>query len=70
MDPGYCEKRGQIAIRRQILPQGVFMKRIIAALLIALFSFCLFSCVTDPNKLDRARNSNNRAQREMNRAFK
>jgi hypothetical protein len=47
------------------------MKRIFAALLIGIFSFSLFSCVTrDTNKLDRARNSNNRAQREMDRASK
>ncbi|MDR1353043.1 MAG: hypothetical protein LBK05_07160 [Treponema sp.] len=45
------------------------MKRIIAVLLAGIFSFTFFSCVTDPNKLDRARNSNNRAQREMNRTF-
>jgi hypothetical protein len=46
------------------------MKKIIAALLIGIFSFSLFSCVTNTNKLDRARNENRRAQREMDRAFK
>jgi hypothetical protein len=46
------------------------MKRIIAVVLLAgIFSCSFFSCVSDPNKLDRARNSNNRAQREMNRVF-
>jgi hypothetical protein len=45
------------------------VKKIIAALLIGIFSFSLFACVTrDTNKLNRARNSNNRAQREMDRA--
>ncbi|MDR0452558.1 MAG: hypothetical protein LBH15_05900 [Treponema sp.] len=45
------------------------MKRIIAVLLAGVFFLSLFSCVTDSNKLSRARNSNSRAQREMNRAF-
>jgi hypothetical protein len=46
------------------------MKKIILALLIGVFTFSLFACVTrDTNKLDRARNENRRAQREMNRAF-
>jgi hypothetical protein len=49
---------------------GVSMKKIILALLIGIFTFSLFACVTrDTNKLDRARNENRRAQREMNRAF-
>ena len=46
------------------------MKKIAVALLIGIFSFSLFACVTrDTNKLDRARNENRRAQNEMNRTF-
>ncbi|MDR0709320.1 MAG: hypothetical protein LBF77_04560 [Spirochaetaceae bacterium] len=46
------------------------MKRIFAVLLIGIFSFSLFACVTkDTSKLDRARNENRRVQREMNRAI-
>jgi hypothetical protein len=51
--------------------KGAFMKKIIAAFLVGIFSFSLFACVTrDTNKIDRAKDSNNRAQREMDRAFK
>ena len=46
------------------------MKRIVAAFLVGIFSFFLFACVTrDTNKMDRARNENRKAQREMDRAF-
>jgi hypothetical protein len=47
------------------------MKKIVAAFLVGIFSFSLFACVTrDTNKINRARNENRRAQREMDRAFK
>jgi starvation-inducible outer membrane lipoprotein len=49
------------------LDKETSMKKIIAALLIGIFSFSLFACVTNTNKLDRAKNANRRAQREMNR---
>jgi hypothetical protein len=53
-----------------MLFKGVSMKKIAAVLLIGIFSFSLFACVTkDTNKLNRARNENRRAQNEMNRAF-
>jgi hypothetical protein len=43
------------------------MKKVVAALLIAVFSLSVFACVTrDPGRLDRARNANNNAQRDMN----
>jgi hypothetical protein len=46
------------------------MKKLVAALLIGIFSFSLFACVTrDTGKIDRARNENRRAQREMNRVI-
>jgi hypothetical protein len=45
------------------------MRKIVVVLLIGIFSFSLFACVTrDTNKLERARNENRRAQDEMDRA--
>jgi starvation-inducible outer membrane lipoprotein len=46
------------------------MKKIIAVLLTGIICFSLSACVTrDANKLDRAKNENSKAQREMNRVF-